>query len=229
MYLKEREVVLSNEFWQVAIDVTLMPYEEALSVIKGDLLEIRNHRQEFASESEIGLIGTLLTTLESKLQAFKQILPTLDSRRGLLNIGGSMLKTLFGTAVVSDVTSLRNIIDELQESQKDIIHSVTNQFTYIKKLDPITNVNVEAISNLFRIIKEKVIHSHEKLQQTARDILFLNLTIHGQSTLFTTIRQLEFTFLRFTQQIDELINAVQHIITRKLPLSLVSPLLYLTF
>jgi len=110
MFLKEREVILSNEFWHVAIDVTLMPYEEALSVIKGDLLEIRNHRQEFASEFEIGLVGTLLTTLESKLQAFKQILPTLDSRRGLLNIGRSMLKTLFGRAVVSDVTSLRNII-----------------------------------------------------------------------------------------------------------------------
>ena len=111
----------------------------------------------------------------------------------------------------------------MQESQKDIIHSVTNQFTYIKKLDFITNVNVEAISNLSRIIKENVIQSHEKLQQTARDILFLNLTIHGQSTLFTTIRQLEFTLLRFTQHIDELINAVQHIITGKLPLSLVSP------
>jgi hypothetical protein len=190
MFLKEREVVLSNEFWQIAIDVTLMPYEDALSVIKGDLLEIRNHRQEFVSEFEIGLIETLLTTLESKLHAFKQILPTLDSRRGLLNIGGSMLKTLFGTAVVSDVTSLHSVIDELQENQKNVIHSVTNQFTYIKKLDSIATVNVEAISNLSRIIKENVIYSHEKFQQAARDILFLNLTIHGQSTLFTTIRQL---------------------------------------
>ena len=134
-----------------------------------------------------------------------------------------MLKILSGTAVVSDETSLHNVIDDLQESHKVIIHSVTNQFTYIKKLDSITNVNVEAISNLSRIIKENIIHSHEKLQQTARDILFLNLTIHGQSTLFTTIRQLEFTLLRFTQQIDELINAVQHTITGKLPLSLVSP------
>ena len=70
MFLKEREVILSNEFWQVAIDVTLMPYEEALSVIEGDLLEIRNHRQEFASESEIGLIGTLLTTFRVETTSF---------------------------------------------------------------------------------------------------------------------------------------------------------------
>jgi len=161
--------------------------------------------------------------LESKLQAFKQILPTLDSRRGLLDLGGSILKTLFGTAVVSDVTSLRNALDELQENQKDVIHSVTNQFTYIKRLDSITNVNVEAISNLSHIIKDNIINSHEKLRQTAHDILFLNLTIHGQSTLFTTIRQLEFTLLHPTQQIDELVNAVQHLIAGKLPMSLVRP------
>jgi hypothetical protein len=39
MFLKE-PVVLSNEFWQIAIDVTLMRYEDALSVIKGELLEM---------------------------------------------------------------------------------------------------------------------------------------------------------------------------------------------
>jgi len=72
-----------------------MRYKDALSIIKGDLLEIRDHHQEFAFEFEIGLIETLLTTLELKLHAFKQILPKLDSRRGLLNVGGSMLKTLF--------------------------------------------------------------------------------------------------------------------------------------
>ena len=93
-----------------------MRYKDALSIIKGDLLEIRDHHQEFAFEFEIGLIETLLTTLELKLHAFKQILPKLDSRRGLLNVGGSMLKTLFWTAVVSNVTSLNNVIDELQEN-----------------------------------------------------------------------------------------------------------------
>jgi len=144
-----------------------MPYEDAFSVIKGDLLVIKYNYQEFSSESEIGLIETILTTSELKLHTFKQILPTLDSRWGLLNIRGSMLKTLFGTAVVSDVTLLHNVIDELQENQKDVINSVTNQFTYTKRLDSITNVNVEAISNLSRIIKENVIYSREKLQQTA--------------------------------------------------------------
>jgi len=79
-----------------------MAFEDALSIIKGDLLEIREHKQEFTSISELGEIETLLGTLESKLLAFKQSLPKLDSRRGLLNNGGSLLKALFRTAVISD-------------------------------------------------------------------------------------------------------------------------------
>jgi hypothetical protein len=164
-----------------------MPYQDALSTIRGDLLAIEQHEQEFTSTSVLKLIETLLATLELKLQAFKQILPKLDPRRGLLDFGGSVLKALFGTAVISDITTLRNVFGELQTSQIDVIHSVTNQFTYIKRLDTITNVNVEAIANLSSIIKETVINSHERFRQTARDIIWLNLTIHGQSTLFTTI------------------------------------------
>jgi hypothetical protein len=70
-------------------------------------------------------------------------------------------------------------------------------------------MNVEVIANLSSIIKDTVINSHERFRQTVRDIMWLNLTIHGQSTLFTTIRELECTILRITQQLDELMNAVQ--------------------
>ena len=63
----------------------------------------------------------------------KRILPKLDPRRGLLNLGGTMLKALFCTAVVSDVTLLHNLFDELQSNQQHIVHSIDNQITYIKK------------------------------------------------------------------------------------------------
>jgi hypothetical protein len=112
-----------------------------------------------------------VVTLESKLQAFKQIFPKPDSRRRLLNIGGSVLKALFSTAVISDVTSLRDAFNELQSDQKDVVHSITNQFAYIKKLDSVVNVNVDAISNLSSIIKSNLIDSYQKFQQTTRDIL----------------------------------------------------------
>jgi hypothetical protein len=73
----------------------MMPYQDALSTIRGDLLVIEQHEQEFTSTYELKLIETLLATLESKLQAFKQILPKLDPCCGLLNFGGSVLKAVW--------------------------------------------------------------------------------------------------------------------------------------
>jgi len=49
--------------------------------------------------------------LEFKLGDFYQILPKLDSRRGLTNLGGTILKTLFGTATVTDIHLLHETID----------------------------------------------------------------------------------------------------------------------
>ena len=215
--------MLSNDVWRIAIDVEMEPYEEALSIIRGDLLTVGERKQEFTYNSELKLIDTLLKTMETKLQTFKQILPKLDPRRGLINFGGAMLKALFGTAVDSDITSLHNNFDELQLRQQDIVHSVANQLTYIKKLDTITSVNADAIANLSGIIRDDMIKSHDKFREITRDILWLNMTIYGQSALFMTIRQLELAVLQLTQQLDELMDAIQSIIMGKLPVNLINP------
>ena len=113
MFLKETNIFLTDDSWRIAIQIDLNPYEEAISTIRADLLAVEQRRKEVTLTSELQSIETLLTTLESKLHSFKQILPKLDPRRGLLSLGGTMLKALFGTAVVSDVTQLHDLFDEL--------------------------------------------------------------------------------------------------------------------
>ena len=68
--------------------------------------------------------------------------------------------------------------------------------TYIKNLDTITGVEADVIANLSSIIKDVVIHSHDKFKEVTRDILWLNVTIHNQSELYMVIRQLEFALLQ---------------------------------
>ena len=122
------------------------------------------------------------------MHTFKQILPKLDPRRGLVNFGGAMLKALFGTAVYSDITSLHKNFDELQSRQQDIVHSVANQHNYIKKLDTIASVNADAIANLSGIIVDDMIRSHDISGDYQRHAVakYDNL---GQSALFMAIRQ----------------------------------------
>jgi phospholipase/lecithinase/hemolysin len=162
------------------------------------LIKVEEQKQEFTSIAELRQIEALLLNLESRLNGFKQILPRLDRQRGLFNLGSAVLQTLFGTATSSDVMSLHTVINELQLNQKDIVHSMANQVTYIKKLDTICSTNVQAITNPSSIVKDVVVKSHDKFQEVTRDILWLNVTIYHQSEIYMTIRQLEFSLLQLT-------------------------------
>ena len=57
--------------------------------------------------------------------------------------------------------------------------------------------------------------------------MWLNITIHAQSELFTVIRQLEFALLRLNQELDELTNVVQCAITGTIPINFITPIVLL--
>ena len=151
-----------------------------MSTISSDLLIIEQRKQEFTPIHELKQISLLLQTLESKLQSFSQYLPRLDRRRALMNLGGKVLKFIYGSATVQDIHKQHEVSDKLNSRNSDLAHSLTDQLTYIKKLDTVTAANIEEISNLSNIIKDNVIKSHDTFQKITRDILWLNVTIYAQ-------------------------------------------------
>ena len=223
VFLKETDVVLTSDEWRIMVNIDLGAYEEVASTIKADLLAIQQQKKEFTPVSELKQIETLLENLEDKLHAFHQVLPRPDSKRGLLNFGGTILKTLFGTAVVADIHTLHDVLDELRLQNSDISHSLSNQLTYVKNLSTATKLGTEAVANLSNIVKDHMIRSHDQLQKMAGEIMWLNVTIFGQSALHGAIRQLEFTLLQLVQQIDDLIDAVQLAIQGTLSIKLINP------
>ena len=114
---------------------------------------VEQNKEEFTSVSEIRQIESLLNLLELKLHDFHQILPRLDRRRGLVNFGVSVLKTLFGTATIADVQQLHDTLNDLQLQNSDITHSLSTQSTYVKTLSTATDVNAETIANLSSIVR----------------------------------------------------------------------------
>jgi len=86
--------------------------------------------------------------LEVRLYNFQQLIPKFDRRRGLLNLGGTVLKTLFGTAAVADVHLLHETLDGLKSTTNDTAHSLNSQLTYVKRLDTATSINAMAFANL---------------------------------------------------------------------------------
>jgi len=42
---KGKDIILSNDVWRIAIDVEMEPHEEALTIIRGDLLTVEERKK----------------------------------------------------------------------------------------------------------------------------------------------------------------------------------------
>ena len=104
-------------------------YEEAVATVKTDIISLEGHRRKWVSNSEMQQISTLLNTLEVRLYNFQQILPRLNRRRGLMYIGGFILKSLLGTATLEDIHLLHETLEGLRSTTSDVVHSLNSQLT----------------------------------------------------------------------------------------------------
>jgi len=117
---------------------------------------------------------------------------------------------------------LHGVLDDLQNRNSDIVHSLANQLTYVKKVAD-TSLNTESTANLSNIVKDSILQSRDKYQQITRDLFWFNLTFLGESTTYTAVRDMEFTLLQLTQQLDEIFDAIQLDISGSLSMKLISP------
>ena len=145
------------------------------------MLQIRQE-QAFTPTAESKQIELLLHTFDARLSDFHQVLPRLNPRRGLFDLGAVVLKNLFGSAM-SDVHVLDDVVTDLQLENTEIVDSLENKLT---RLSTSSKANAEAMVNLSTVLRDQVIQSHDELQNFARDILWLNASLFGQSTLYTS-------------------------------------------
>jgi hypothetical protein len=113
-------------------------YEDTVATIRSDLKIINSHHKEFTPIVELKMVETSVDTLEPGLREFLQLLPRLDKRRGLADLGGSILKSLFGTATIADLHSLHGNLNELEAREAVISHSLNNQISYVNGLACVT-------------------------------------------------------------------------------------------
>jgi hypothetical protein len=122
--LREKDIVLTNENWRIAIDLDVTPYREVISKVREDLLIVEKQKREFTLTSELAQLKALLENLDWKISNFQKILPRPDLWRGTINPGGSVLKSLFGVATVANAHKLHESLNDLQASYLDVAHSL---------------------------------------------------------------------------------------------------------
>ena len=119
-----------SDSWRVAFNLDTQVYEDAIAV-RNDLTSVDKQRKEFTPVAEFKQVGNLLNTLELILSNLQHLIPRLDRRRSLVNSGGTILKTLFGTATLSDLDQLYGTINELKSKEADNVHSLANQLNMV--------------------------------------------------------------------------------------------------
>jgi hypothetical protein len=64
----------------------------------------------------------------------------------------------------SNTYQLRTSFDKLQIQNSDIVHSLNNQVTLVKKLSLAAEINADTVMNLTDIVKDNIVQSYEKLR-----------------------------------------------------------------
>jgi len=98
--IKERNVILTNDLWNIVVNVDFSTFEDTLAKLKDDVYSIVKFKSRFTPTAELGHVKILVDFLESYIYLFTQMLPRTDRTRGLVNVAGSVFKTLFGVATV---------------------------------------------------------------------------------------------------------------------------------
>jgi hypothetical protein len=141
-----------------------------------------------------------------------------------MDLGGTVLRTIFGTATMTDLHRLHEALGELQNKNSEVAHSLSKQVTFIRNLNTVASLNTEALVNLSSIVKDNVVKSLAKFQESSRNIAWLNDTLRHQSEMYMHVSQLENSLMLAVQQIGELFSSVQYALLGKLPVNLVTPI-----
>jgi hypothetical protein len=74
-----------------------------------------------------------------------------------MNFRCTVLWILFDTATVADLHQLHDALDELQDKNSEVVHSLSKQITYIRNLNSVSNLNTEILINLSILVKDNVV------------------------------------------------------------------------
>jgi len=153
IFIKEGDITLTNDYWKVAINFRLAPYEKAIEILQDDLAVVIELAHPTPLIDEVHQVQTAVNSLECKLTSLKQFVPKAERKRGLINVGGSLLKILFGTATSADLADHHATVDTLSRKQGEEIHAVNQQLTYFKQMESTVKIDHDAIANWSYVLK----------------------------------------------------------------------------
>ena len=95
-FLKEGSAIFSDDRWNAIINFDLTQFSSLLSRLEKDLEITRESTAQSNSIGELKQVEEALQSARDKLDRIHRFLPRHSRKRGLFNLGGTILKSFFG-------------------------------------------------------------------------------------------------------------------------------------
>ena len=143
IFLYQQDLIVTGNFWNVIVNIDLKWYRTQIDLIDMILQQIETYQKNprwlgtnrYVSWQEITYLHAVWEQLNLEFEDMERLLPVTRQKRGLLNFEGEVLNFLFGTAASTELHTLHQVVEGIENQQTTITHSIEHQLTYTKELD----------------------------------------------------------------------------------------------
>lgn len=176
LFKKMEDSLISDNSWKIILDFDISELKKELEPLHVAFKNMERLLKDSVNVWDEDPDSDFIR-LKSNLDAYKQdlddlfmLLPFQDiaehrSKRGLINVGGYVLKWLFGVPTDEDLNLVNDRINELKHVTSNVVHSRLDQLTLVKDLNYKVKTNTKAIVE----IMSKLTSSHMELGASLLD------------------------------------------------------------
>lgn len=231
-FMKQGEVTLSGEKWRVLININVTEISEGLRELKmttvesSDLMmkatvnfpELRPYRETITRimnmvEELIGAADTLLN-----------LLPHSRHARGLINLGGKVMRVLFGTAEDEELKVTEENLARFADKVAEVIHIQQEHLTISKSLSKRTKETNEQLLSLTYEFRDTVGEIKLRVTKVESSVAKLEKTLNLVENITAKLQQIELATLKAVIDVRSLVNSVEMLVSGRLSVNLIGPL-----
>ncbi|KAG8263090.1 hypothetical protein J6590_039357 [Homalodisca vitripennis] len=174
VFEKEGYVLLTDSHWTIVMQYNLTEVEEENQNLSILLFKVKGQYDEFFQDLlarnvsmhspvrglEAGLryeyvgLQQLVADYVGQTSDLTTLVSSTRQKRGLIDVGGQVLKFLFGTATDSDLELTNSRINEIENLSDDLSHNTKDQITVLSNMQSEISNHSRAIKKISSTMKE---------------------------------------------------------------------------
>lgn len=238
MFTREATGILTGDRWRIVVELNVTEIEEEVLLLQQSTRELRGRLVGLAASrghlwlglAELDRILSLVEEMWTMVQSVAEMLPHEDprqragSKRGLLDIGGTLIKAVFGNPDANDLRHTQEKLQVLDRRVSDVIHLQQDHLTVTQRLGN----QVERNGRQLRLLTSQLSRKLDELGNSNADLTqqlgSLNASIYLHWNVSSLLRHLELNVLKANLEIRHLQEALTFLLGGGLGPSLISPI-----